>query len=73
VFDVQSSFHWLDVERIGEELADAHPDVDPVNVSFPDLRSMVEELGGFHEEQGHPCNERILEAIQQAWIEEHGQ
>lgn len=64
------SFHWLDVERIGEELAAHHPDVDPLKISFPKLRTLVTELPGFREEPGHPCNERILEAIQQAWIDE---
>lgn len=67
---MQNSFHWLDVERIGEELADTYPDNNPITVSFPDLKSMVEGLDGFHEEPGHPCNERILEAIQNSWIEE---
>ena len=64
------SFHWLDVERIGEALEEAHPDLDPVSVSFPKLKLLVLALGGFREQEGHPCNERILEAIQQAWIEE---
>lgn len=64
------SFHWLDVERIGEELADAHPEVDPIAVTFPSLRGLVRALPGFAEQPGHPCNERILEAIQQAWIDE---
>jgi FeS assembly protein IscX len=62
--------HWLDVQRIAEELADRHDDVDPVGVSFPKLKAMVEALPGFKEQPGHPCNERILEAIQQAWIDE---
>jgi len=62
--------HWLDVERIAEELFDRHGDVDPVSISFPRLKALVEALPGFKEEPGHPCNERILEAIQQAWIEE---
>ena len=66
-------FHWLDVERISEELLDRHPDLDPVSVSFPDLKSLVTDLPGFKEEQGHPCNERILEAIQQAWIDERAE
>ena len=66
----EDSFHWLDVERIGEELADLFPDEDPVAVSFPRLRSMVKDLPGFEERPGHPCNEKILEAIQQAWIAE---
>jgi FeS assembly protein IscX len=65
-----STFHWLDVQRIGEELAEAHPDVDPLTISFPRLKSLVLELRGFSEQPGHPCNEKILEAIQQAWIDE---
>ena len=64
------TFHWLDIERIAEELADGVSGVDPLSVTFPKLRVLVEGLGGFAEEPGHPCNERILEAIQQAWIEE---
>jgi FeS assembly protein IscX len=62
--------HWLDVARIAEELTDRHGDVDPVSISFPRLKSLVEALSGFKEQPGHPCNERILEAIQQAWIDE---
>jgi FeS assembly protein IscX len=62
--------HWLDVQRIAEELADRHDDVDPVGVSFPKLKALVEALPGVKEQPGHPCNERILEAIQQAWIDE---
>ena len=67
---MQDTFHWLDVERIGEELADAHDGVDPMTVSFPRLKELVQGLDGFAEQPGHPCNERILEAIQQAWIDE---
>ena len=44
-----ASFHWLDVQRIAEELADRHPEVDPVSVSFPRLRALVTELPGFAE------------------------
>lgn len=67
-----TSFHWLDVQRIGEELEAAHPEVDPLTISFPRLKALVAALAGFSEEPGHPCNERILEAIQQAWIDERG-
>lgn len=63
-------YHWLDVERIAEELSDHHPDLDPVTISFPELKAMVERLPGFLAQEGHPCNERILEAVQQAWMEE---
>ena len=62
--------HWLDVQAIAESLCDAHEDVDPASVSFPRLKSLVTALPGFAERAGHPCNERILEAIQQAWIDE---
>ncbi len=66
-------YHWLDVERISEELLDRHPDLDPISVSFPELKSLVTDLPGFQEQDGHPCNERILEAIQQAWIDERAE
>lgn len=64
------SFHWLDVQRIGEELADQYPDHDPLTISFPDLCSLVMQLDGFVPQPDHPCNERILEAIQMEWMEE---
>jgi FeS assembly protein IscX len=64
------AFHWLDVQRIAEELNDAHPGIDPMTVSFPVLRALVVALPGFCEQPGHPSNERILEAIQEAWIDE---
>ena len=65
-------FHWLDVQRIAEELADRHSDVDPMTIAFPKLMAMVLALPGFAEQVGHPVNEKILEAIQQAWIDELG-
>lgn len=65
-----SSYHWTDVARIAEELLERHPEIDPTTVSFPRLRDLVQSLPGFAERPGHPCNERILEAIQQAWIDE---
>lgn len=67
---MSDSYHWLDVDRIAEELCDAHPTTDPQSVSFPDLRRLVTALEGFVERRGHPVNERILEAIQAAWISE---
>ena len=64
------SFGWLEVELIGQLLAEQHPAVDPYRVGFPQLRTMVQALDGFQEEAGHPCNEKILETIQKHWIEE---
>ena len=61
------TFGWLDIDRIGEELADAHPGMNPVAVRFTELRRMVEALSGFKPDPAHPVNEKILEAIQMSW------
>ncbi len=60
---------WTDVYDIGYELARAHPDVDPLTVSFPDLHRMVRSLPEFDDDPKR-SNEKILEAIQMAWYEE---
>jgi FeS assembly protein IscX len=67
---VGKSFGWLEVRRIGEELADRHADTDPIRIGFPELRRLVLALPGFVEDPKHPSNERILEEIQRHWIEE---
>lgn len=64
-----SGFKWTDTLRIAEELIDAHPDVDPTKVNFVDLMNWVMALPDFADDPKH-CGERILEAIQAAWIEE---
>src|SRR5262249_19615807 len=64
------SFHWLDVEVIGEMLARHHPTRDPLAMRFVGLKALVAALPGFQEKPGHPVNERILEQIQQCWLEE---
>jgi len=64
-----SGFKWTDTLRIAEELLDAHPDVDPTKVNFVDLMNWVMALPDFADDPKH-CGERILEAIQAAWIEE---
>lgn len=61
------SFGWLDVDRIAEALADAHPGVDPLKVRFTSLRTMIEALSAFRPDPAHPVNEKILEAIQMSW------
>ena len=60
---------WTDVYDIGYELFEAHPDADPLSVRFTDLASMVRALDEFDDPDGSP-NEKILEAIQMAWLEE---
>lgn len=60
---------WTDVNEIGFRLSEAHPERDPLRARFTELRDLVLALPGF---AGDPksCNEKILEAIQMAWLEE---
>lgn len=60
---------WTDIYEIAAALADTHPDADPQTVRFTQLREWVLGLPGFADDPEH-CGEKILEAIQMAWIEE---
>lgn len=60
---------WTDTQRIAEELFDRHPDVDPKTVRFTQLRQLILDLPEFDDDPQR-CGERILEAVQQAWIDE---
>ena len=60
---------WVDTLEIAIALADAHPDVDPLTVRFTNLREWVLALDGFDDDPAH-SGEKILEAIQSAWIDE---
>ncbi|HBC55812.1 MAG TPA: Fe-S assembly protein IscX [Gammaproteobacteria bacterium] len=60
---------WLDTLDIAIALDEAHPEVDPQYVRFTDLRQWVCGLADFNDSPDG-CNERILEAIQMAWLEE---
>ena len=60
---------WTDIQDIAIELEEAYPDKDNVNLRFTDLRDWVLNLNGF-EGDSEGCSEKILEAIQMAWIEE---
>ena len=64
------SFGWTDVDEIAIALHEAHPQLDPFQLKFTELRDLVEQLAGFEAEPGHNVNEQILEAIQVAWQEE---
>jgi len=64
------NFSWTDIDEIGYQLAEQRSGDDPLTVKFTDLRSFVEGLEGFEAEPGQSVNEQLLEAIQQAWIEE---
>lgn len=60
---------WTDSLDIAQALIDSKPEVDPESVNFVDLRAWVLQLPDFDDVPEH-CGERILEAIQQAWIDE---
>ena len=63
------SLIWTDVLDIAIELSETHTDVDPRYVNFVDLRAWVMALPDFDDDPDR-CGEKILEAIQAAWIEE---
>ena len=60
---------WTDSREIAIALADKFPDVDPTKVNFVDLRNWVLALEGFDDDPKR-SGEKILEAIQMAWIDE---
>ena len=60
---------WKDTDEIAYALIDAHPDQDPLKLSFPKLHKMVLELEEFGDEPDK-SSESILESIQMAWYEE---
>jgi FeS assembly protein IscX len=62
---------WTDTLEIAIALSEKYPDVDPLTVRFTDLFEWVQELDEFDDDPKH-CGEKILEAIQMAWIEEIG-
>ncbi len=60
---------WVDSLEIAIELDETYPDVDPKSVNFVDLRQWIMDLDGFDDDPEH-SGERILEAVQLAWMEE---
>ncbi len=60
---------WTDSQRIAEDLYDKYPDIDPKTIRFTDLMEWVMDLDDFEDSKEH-CGEKILEAIQLAWIDE---
>ena len=60
---------WTDVHEIAIELEERHPEADVVNLRFTDLWKWVQALPGFADDP-QKSNEKILEAIQMAWLEE---
>ena len=60
---------WTDVHQIASALLDAHGEIDPLRIRFTDLHRWVMELPDFADDPQR-SNEKILEAIQMAWIDE---
>ena len=60
---------WTDSRKIAIALAERYPETDPKTIRFTDLHRWVLELPGFDDDPGH-SGEKILEAIQMAWIDE---
>jgi FeS assembly protein IscX len=60
---------WTDVQDIALALVDKYPDIDPRTVRFTELYQWVMELDDFDDDPKR-TGEKILEAIQQAWIDE---
>lgn len=60
---------WTDTIDIAIELVEKYPDVDPQYVNFVDLHRWVCELEEF-DDDAERSGEKILEAIQMAWIDE---
>ncbi len=60
---------WGDILEIAESLDDKYPDIDPLKIRFTDLHRWIIELDDFND-LPDKSNEKILEAIQMAWVKE---
>ena len=60
---------WTDITAIAEALYDKHPDIDPLTIRFTDLHNWIVQLEEFDDDHTRG-GEKVLEAVQQAWIDE---
>ena len=67
--NTSSGLKWVDSLEIALDLMEIYPEVDPLTLHFPELRQWVLDLERFNDDPAH-CGERVLEAIQLAWINE---
>lgn len=67
---MQARLTWADVEELGLQLYEHHPDIDPLRVRFTDLHAWVCALPDFADDP-RASSEGKLEAIQMAWLEEY--
>lgn len=64
-----SNMRWTDTFEIALALEEYHPEIDILSIRFTDLRQWILDLPGFADDPDH-CNEKILEAVQMAWLDE---
>jgi FeS assembly protein IscX len=62
---------WNDIEDIVEALEEAYPDEEIEDLRFEDLHDLIVTLHEF-EDDPEKATDRILEAIQDGWIELRG-
>lgn len=60
---------WTDVFDIALSLEGKHPEADVARIRFTDLWQMVLDLEGFSDAPDN-SSEKVLEAIQAAWLDE---
>ena len=60
---------WVNSFDIAIALDEKYPDIDPKTIRYTDLHQWICELDDFDDDPSK-SNEKILEAIQMAWIEE---
>ncbi|MFZ5560696.1 MAG: Fe-S cluster assembly protein IscX [Pseudomonadota bacterium] len=60
---------WTDSRELAIALAEARPDIDPRALRFTELMQWVLALPDFDDDPRH-CGEKVLEAIQLAWMDE---
>ena len=63
------SLRWSDSLEIALDLIELYPEVDPLKIHFTQLRQWILDLERFNDDPNH-CGERVLEAVQLAWIAE---
>lgn len=66
---MSQGLRWTDSLEIALDLIEEHEEVDPLSINFTDLRQWILDLDRFDDDPAH-CGERVLEAIQLAWISE---
>jgi FeS assembly protein IscX len=67
--NASAGLKWIDSLEIALDLIELYPEVNPLTLNFTDLRQWVLDLERFNDDPAH-CGERVLEAIQLAWIDE---